>query len=378
MEERRGQQAYQRNGVTWPPSARQAFTVVAVIADSVLFAAIPLPWLEGATQGVIAFLFVGLFVATATFGIWTMASDPIDPRVVESAPRGGCHEYEEDVLKCQYCDSLVELDSKHCWECNKCVVGFDHHCPWLNTCIGSRNYSIFFLTVVASFSLISVILTGTLMVLVAEALDEVRVGRIVASSLLIAVNLPIFAADATLLLFHLYLISCRMTTYDYLTGKVTQRKRDTQASKLASKQISSGNAAGTSFPISDSTPTETPVASALATPKHQRGPTLFDSIQSIASESNLSQKTCANTSPRSTPAAHMQDAKVATIGSRWQDCSTPGALQRKGGKLQSRAVSGVSITSTTSSVYSAFGSFVLGSGAVADPQFLGLKVPAKP
>jgi hypothetical protein len=212
------------------------------------------------------------------------------------------------------------------------------------------------------------------MVLVAEALDEVRVGRIVASSLLIAVNLPIFAADATLLLFHLYLISCRMTTYDYLTGKVTQRKRDKQASELASKQISTGNAAGTSFPR---TPTETP-ASALATPKHQRGPTLFDSIQSIVSESNLSQKTCANTSPRSTPAAHMQDGKVATIGIRGQDCSTPGALQRKGGKLHSRAVSGVSITSTTSSVYSAFGSFVLGSGAVADPQFLGLKVPAKP
>ena len=32
---------------------------------------------------------------------------------------------------------------KHCWTCNKCVVGFDHHCKYLSTCIGSSNYPMF-------------------------------------------------------------------------------------------------------------------------------------------------------------------------------------------------------------------------------------------
>ena len=30
--------------------------------------------------------------------------------------------------------------AKHCRKCNKCVTNFDHHCVYLNNCIGQKNY----------------------------------------------------------------------------------------------------------------------------------------------------------------------------------------------------------------------------------------------
>lgn len=46
---------------------------------------------------------------------------------------------------CTICGFEQPLRAKHCKECERCVAQYDHHCPWLGTCIGEKNHFSFYL-----------------------------------------------------------------------------------------------------------------------------------------------------------------------------------------------------------------------------------------
>lgn len=46
---------------------------------------------------------------------------------------------------CKKCRCVKPDRSHHCSSCGRCVLKMDHHCPWLATCVGLRNYKPFLL-----------------------------------------------------------------------------------------------------------------------------------------------------------------------------------------------------------------------------------------
>ena len=49
------------------------------------------------------------------------------------------------LTKCINCFAVRPINTHHCSVCHKCVIEQDHHCPWVNNCIGLFNKKIFIL-----------------------------------------------------------------------------------------------------------------------------------------------------------------------------------------------------------------------------------------
>jgi len=214
------------NGWDCPPTKRQVTAITLVFVNAGLCGSLVVPILsdDNLATLMVSVPFTIFFIVLTICAGTVMTINPVD-RVV-----GGEESESEDelgtktqFLYCGYCRSNVNLDSKHCWECGKCVENYDHHCPWLNTCIGDKNYSFFFVSVWSLLFMLACVCVGAGIILV-EALwgfEENIYGMsqasvVVISSGILLVNIPLFFLDTTLVGFHCYLVYEGITTYEHL------------------------------------------------------------------------------------------------------------------------------------------------------------------
>lgn len=134
---------------------------------------------------------------------------------------------------CLDCSVGVDASTKHCNRCGVCIEGFDHHCVWLNLCIGKKNYKSFVFLVVLAFGVILYeILFQSLVVLPAIKLEkhgfskDSRKNKKIGLIINIVVDGLIDFLLLQLILFHVYIGIKGITTYQYLTrNKVEQSKK---------------------------------------------------------------------------------------------------------------------------------------------------------
>ncbi|CAM6009556.1 unnamed protein product [Sphagnum balticum] len=128
-----------------------------------------------------------------------------------------------DLRYCQKCGHYKPPRAHHCRVCRRCVLRMDHHCVWINNCVGHNNYKVFFLFVLylVAASLQSLVNSSLdskvdllLNVLSAPAKRWLKNSSVICTIVVLGALVTV----GLLLAWHVYLLLHNKTTIEYHEG----------------------------------------------------------------------------------------------------------------------------------------------------------------
>ncbi|XP_023189367.1 palmitoyltransferase ZDHHC5-like isoform X1 [Xiphophorus maculatus] len=201
-----------------------------LVGSTTLFFCFTCPWLSEQFSvavpiynGVI-FLFVLANFCMATFmdpGIFPRADEDEDKEDDFRAPLYKTVEIRGIQVRMKWCSTCRFYRPprcSHCSVCDNCVEEFDHHCPWVNNCIGRRNYRYFFLFLLSLTAHIMAVFGFGLLFILYHRQNINHLHAIVTLAVMCVAGLFLIPV-AGLTGFHVVLVARGRTTNEQVTGK---------------------------------------------------------------------------------------------------------------------------------------------------------------
>ncbi|KAL4433935.1 hypothetical protein ABPG75_000376 [Micractinium tetrahymenae] len=206
-------------------------STVLIIAPVVVFCIWVLPWVGQhlswalvAISGVLIALSITMLATTAFKDPGFIPRSPPDEDVEYGmAVPTKDHQINGYTVTTKYCTTCSHYRPprcSHCAVCDNCVDKFDHHCPWVGTCIGRRNYRYFLVFVYSTVTLCCWVFALSVANLVIAARDAgwsfgTAAGDHPAAIVCAVYTFLAFWFVGGLSALHTYLVCTNQTTYEH-------------------------------------------------------------------------------------------------------------------------------------------------------------------
>ena len=114
------------------------------------------PWMNSSWIAYLNILIFNLLVIMAIYShIMTMTTDPgaVPKTALPLFDDQQENDHEENKKQinglekfkklCKRCRHFKPIRAHHCSMCGRCIIKMDHHCPWVNNCVGIGNHKLF-------------------------------------------------------------------------------------------------------------------------------------------------------------------------------------------------------------------------------------------